>query len=209
MKKWMLALFLMVGWAAKSPGQSQEVKQLLLDIEKLAQLKNILSDLKEGYEILYSGYSAIKNISEGNYNLHDLFLSSLMEVSPAVRKYQRIRDIISNQLSLISESKKAVSQFGSSGLFSAGELDYFQNVYKQLSAQSVQNLESLLAIVTSGQLRMSDDERLKAIDAIYQSGADQLVFLRHFNNQAKILELQRDREQNEVSVLNQLYNVNP
>ena len=55
--------------------QSTEAQQLLLNVEKLAQLKKILSNMKKGYEIVSSGYNTIKDISKGNFNLHDEFLN--------------------------------------------------------------------------------------------------------------------------------------
>src|SRR4051812_4125515 len=81
--------------STQSKAQEQEIQQLLLDVEKLAQLKNILTDLKKGYEILSGGYQTIKNISEGNFNLHQTFLDGLLQVSPVVRNYKRVADIIS------------------------------------------------------------------------------------------------------------------
>ena len=50
--------------------QAQELEELALDIEKLAQFKQILSDMKKGYTILSGGYNTIKNLSQGNFNLH-------------------------------------------------------------------------------------------------------------------------------------------
>ena len=49
MKKWavMIMVFLFAG-AGNCFGQSQEVQQLLLNVEKLAQFKQILSDMKKG-----------------------------------------------------------------------------------------------------------------------------------------------------------------
>src|SRR5690242_21852837 len=84
-------------------GQSQEAKQLLLDVEKLAQLKQMLASMKKGYDILHKGYTSIKNISEGNFNLHKTFLDGLLQISPAVRKYKKIADIIDFQIKIVKE----------------------------------------------------------------------------------------------------------
>ena len=46
--------------------QVQELEQLTLDIEKLLQFKQILSDLKKGYQILSGGYNTIRDLSQ-NY----------------------------------------------------------------------------------------------------------------------------------------------
>lgn len=192
----------------KTVAQSQEAKQLLLDVQKLAALKNILTDLKKGYEIVSGGYNTIKNISEGNFNLHQAFLNSLLEVSPAVRNYKRIADIITAQVKIVSEYKTAFRQFRETNLFTLDEIDYLSNVYKNLFNQSVKNLDALVAVVTAHKLRMSDDERLSAIDDIWKEVENELMFLRHFNSSTKILALQRAKDANDVSVINQIYNVN-
>jgi len=133
----------------KTVAQSQEAKQLLLDVQKLASLKNILTDLKKGYEIVSGGYNSIKNISEGNFNLHQAFLNSLLEVSPAVRNYKRIADIIAAQVKIVSEYKTAFRQFRETNLFTLDEIDYLSKVYKNLFNQSVKNLDALVTIVTA------------------------------------------------------------
>src|SRR5882672_6143961 len=81
--------------------QSQEAQQLLLNWEKLTQLKKILNDMYSGYKIVYKGYTTIKDISEGSFTLHKDFLDGLLQVSPAVRKYKRVTDIISYQLKIV------------------------------------------------------------------------------------------------------------
>src|SRR6266542_6719166 len=81
--------------------QSAEIQQLLLDVQKLSALKGILNDMYKGYEIVSNGYETIKNISEGNFNLHEAFLDGLLAVSPAVQNYKRIANIINNQLKMV------------------------------------------------------------------------------------------------------------
>ncbi len=39
-------------WTSRATAQSNEVTQLLLNVEKLTQFKQILSDMKKGYQIL-------------------------------------------------------------------------------------------------------------------------------------------------------------
>jgi hypothetical protein len=53
-------------------------------------------------------------------------------------------------------------------------------------------------VVTAKKMRMSDDERLAAIDKIHEEMQDKLVFLRHFNSTAATLGLQRAKVSVEV-----------
>lgn len=174
--------------------QSTEAQQLLLNVEKLAQFKKILSNMKKGYEIVSTGYNTIKDISQGNFNLHDAFLNALLQVSPTVRKYKRVADIISCQSQIVKEYRSAFNRFKSTNLFNSSEITYMEDVYKNLFNKSLQNLDELGMVLTAGKLRMSDDERIAAIDRIYKDISDKLVFLRSFNNEGSVLAVQRGRE---------------
>jgi hypothetical protein len=189
--KLIICALVLVMFGKSSFAQSQEAKQLLLNVEKLSQLKNILSDMKKGYTVVSNGYRSVKNIAEGNFSLHEVFLDGLMVVSPEVKKYARVADIISCQKDIVLEYKRALKSFRVGDVFSEGELSYMSGVYENLFDQSLQNLEDLAMVITSSKLRMSDDERLRAIDRIFLDTRDKLMFLRDFNSGAKMLLLQK------------------
>ncbi len=189
----------------RAKAQEAEIQQLLLNVQKLDQLRQILSDMKQGYELISKGYGTIVSLSEGNFSLHETFLDGLLAVNPAVRDYKRVADIISCQKSILSEYKSAYNRFRRHGSFSPDELSYLSAVYGSLSQQSLRLLDELTLILTAGELRMSDGERMQAIDRIYARMQERLVFLRHFNRQATLLALQRNRELQEVQVLQKVY----
>jgi hypothetical protein len=205
MKKgiWILVLLLCV--QSRSHAQVQELQQLILNIEKLAQFKQILKDMKAGYEILTKGYNTIKNISEGNFNLHKAFLDALLEVSPAVRKYKKIADIIDMQVELTKKYKIAFSRFKASDQFTIEEIDYLGRVYERLFDQSIRNLDDLAMVITANKLRMSDEERLAAIDRIFADMEDKLAFLNDFNGRTGILAQARAEESSDVKTMRGLH----
>ncbi|TKC00068.1 TerB family tellurite resistance protein [Pedobacter cryotolerans] len=185
--------------------QSQEVQQLLLNVEKLSQLKNILADMKKGYQVVSGGYNTVRNISQGNFSLHEVFLDGLMLVSPEVKKYRRVADIISYQKNIISEYRSAFKRFNASENFNSTEIDYLGRVYKQLFDQSIDNLDELAMVITSSKLRMNDDERLQAIDRIFEDVQDKLVFLLDFNSKATSLSLAREKQKSDLKQSLKLY----
>jgi hypothetical protein len=207
MKKTIL-LFMFLFSLTRSFGQSQEAQQLLLNVEKLSQLKGILSSMKKGYEAVSKGYNSVKDIAQGNFSLHEVFLDAMMLVSPEVKKYRRIADIITAQSDIVSEYKAAFKRFSSGGNFTLSELDYLGKVYSQLFDQSLDNLDQLTMVITANKLRMSDDERLQAIDRIFADIQDKLVFLRSFNLKTGILNSQRQKEKADVAGTKQFYNLN-
>jgi len=185
--------------------QKDEIEQLLLNVEKLTQFKQILAGMKKGYEILEGGYGTIRNISEGNFNLHKVFLDGLLEVSPVVRNYRRIADISKYQITLVKEYRQAFDRFRKDNNFNSDELAYLSRVYDNLFKESLRNLNELLVVITAGEARMSDDERLQVIDRIYADMQDKLMFLRHFNNNTNILALQRAKERNDSTAMKKIY----
>jgi hypothetical protein len=203
-----LVFSLCLGTAKIASAQVQEMQQLILDIEKLTQLKGILSDMKTGYQIYQQGYGSISQLSKGNFDLHSVYLNGLLAINPTVKNYGRVAEIITQQVSLVSEYKSAYKQFQQSGSFSAGELNYMSKVYTQLVNQSLQNLDDLTNVLTAGKLRMSDDERMRAIDRIYASSSDKLQFLRHFNQQGVLLNIQRSKDIGDTRTVKQLYGIN-
>ena len=197
----LLSLFL---FSAKVSAQSEEVQQLLLNVSKLEQLKKILNNMYDGYKVLTKGYNTIKTISEGNFSLHKVFLDGLLQVSPAVRKYKKVADIINYQLQLVRTVKPAINKYKATGLFNKTELNYMTRVYGNIFSRSLLQLEALVMVITADQLRMTDDERLGAIDRIYFNMRDQLVFLHSFNTENNILAVQRGRGNVEIKLSKRL-----
>ncbi len=192
-----------------SQAQSAEAQQLLLDWQKLSQLKNILNDMYKGYEVISNGYETIKNISQGNFSLHQIFLDGLLLVSPAVANYKRIPDIINDQLAIVKEYKLSYSLYKQDKHFLPDELIYLGGVYNNLFNQSMQNLNELIMVITGNKMRMSDAERISSIDRIYGEMEDKLTFLRYFNNHTTVLAVQRAKEQNDVNTMQNIYGIKP
>lgn len=204
MKK-IILFFLLCSMSFQSNAQAAEIQQLLLNLEKLAQFKKILQNMYDGFKLISNGYNAVKDISEGNFKLHKVFLDGLADVSPAVKKYKRIADIIDYQLRIVNDSKKVLQQFRSDKQFNTTELNYLATVYDNLIRQTLKHVEELLLVVTAGKLRMSDDERLAAIDRIFVSVESQYSFVREFSNSTKLLSVQRKSEQQQIDRMRLLH----
>ena len=199
MKK-ILVLMALCGISYIGKAQSDEAQQLLLNWEKLTQFKKILQNMYNGYKILHAGYTSVKDISQGNFTLHKTFLDGLMQVSPGVRKYKRIGDIINYQFQIVKEYKVAFNQFKNDKQFTVSEISYLESVYKNIFEESLRALDELVMVITAGKLRMSGDERLQAIDKIYASIENQYSFLRDFNGNTALLSMQRKSEQVEIKM---------
>jgi hypothetical protein len=209
MKKhfWVSGFCLWVGVAMWAPVRAQafDVQELLLDIQKLNELKQILTDLKQGYQVLDAGYSAVRDIAKGNFNLHQAFLDGLLAVSPVVKDYKRVADIVNLETSMLAKYQAAWGQFQRSGQLTPGELSLLGQVYGNLFAEASKGLSDLVNILTDGTMRASDAERIAAIDGIYSGMLEKAGFLDQVNNTTALLAIQRAGEEKDVGVLKGLY----
>lgn len=210
MKK-VFIIILIIILADMAPTRAQSISdlitQLVLDAQKLSELKGILQDMYTGYEVIDKGYTAIKNASEGNFNLHKTFLDGLLAISPTVQHYGHILDILNAEYSIVSEYKTASRRFQTDGHFTPQELDYIGVTYATLFRRSLQSIDELTMVVTAGELRMSDAQRIQAIDRVYSDITGQLSFLRQFNNNTTIQAVQRAKETNDIQTLKSIYGI--
>jgi len=189
----------------KAQSVDQLIEQLMLDIQKLSELKTILKDMRDGYQVLDNGYTNIRDIVKGNFNLHKTFLDGLLDVSLPVRQYYKAADIIDKERNIVTECRTANQHWVSCGHFTPGELEHIERTYQTISDKSSQCLDRLTMVITADELRMSDAERMQAIDQIHTTVTEQLAGLRRFNDAVSIQALQRQREQNNLQTLKKIY----
>jgi hypothetical protein len=204
MKCLLFILIICLG-TSRIKAQSYDVQQLLLDWQKLTELKNILSEMKAGYQILNAGYENIRTVAQDNYSLHNGFLSSLLAVKPGVTNYERVQDIMGFQSSIVSEYATSFNRFKQDKHFTADEIAYLGIVYNNLLSQGLHALTNLNNVLTPNTMRMDDDGRLRAIDGLYQETKNQLLFLRSFNNSTTQLAIDRATEANDTETAKKLY----
>jgi hypothetical protein len=188
---------------------ADDIQQLLLDVQKLSQLKQILAEMYQEYTMLHKGYEEIKGLSQGTFTLHKAFLDGLLLVSPAVSSYSKVGDIITKEANLILAYQGASGYYRGSGLFTPQELDGFSSNYGTYLQRGQKDVDELSLVTTDGELRMSDGERLSAIDRIDGDMTRQLSLLHAFNNSVAILAAQRAQAANDVGTVRGLYGIGP
>ena len=165
-------------------GQSAAVTRLVLDVQKLKQLKTILKDMQTGYTMLSNGYRVIRDVSKGNFHLHDLFISGLLRVDPALQTYTGVADIIRAGKDLVHGCRSALQQLNAQEGLPEAESRQLAALYDQLLEGCLQELNTLAMVLTSGTLQMEDAQRLRVIDQLDRNMRDMLRFLGHVNRQA-------------------------
>ena len=198
---WMVLSYLYV------PAQTQEMKQLQLDIEKLAQQKAMISEMKLGYQVLQSGYNKVTDLSKRNFEQHKSFLDEQLRVSPVVANDPVIKQVLHEHSLVISECQSAYQQYEQSGLFKSRELLVIKAAYKDLTDRCTHDIDQLLRVIQEGALRMSDGEREKMISQAESNMAGSLQSLRSLNSKNNTLlamRAQARKDYTDLKVLNGL-----
>lgn len=192
-------------WEMRGRGQGFDAQQLILDWQKLTQLKQLLNDMYRGYEIVEKGYTTIRDISHRSFDLHRVFLDGLLHVSPWVRDYFRVKEIINLQRQLVQEYQQAYGRLRSDSHLTASEVVSYSQICTRLLDESGRTLDELAMVLTDGQLRATDQERLGQIDGLHREMTEKLAALRKLNNEAGMVSLQRARDAEDGQEIRKLY----
>jgi hypothetical protein len=179
--------------------QKKTQKRYLL--EQIAALEVYAGYLKKGYEIVDGGLSTVRDITGGEFSLHNAFISSLKQVSPAISRDARVAEIIALQIGILG----SFSEVRGSGYLAAEDLAYIRLVQGAVTLECFHNLEELLLVVTSGKLEMKDNERLQRLSGIYEQMLDKSAFVRDFCGNIFSLLRQRRSAEQEIGNLSRMY----
>lgn len=196
-----LLCFIVIGFCLTAHAQTNRIKVMLQQIAANAAL---IKDIEKGYEMARAGLDFISAAKNGEFKLHSLFFKSLSDINPKIAGWVKIADIIAMQVALAKNYKKHFEQIKSSGAFTSAEINYCFNAFTKCIDASDINLNELATLLTADNYQLTDDERMKRIDAIFIAMQSDYRFEQHFGNEALILANQRKQEQTEINTSRQL-----
>ncbi len=204
MKKTIVTLVILVAcllqanaqtWAEWTQQKKTQKKYLL---QQIAALRVFIDYVKKGYDIAGKGINTVRNIKEGDFNIHDEFFTSLKNVNLEIRNYAKVADIIAYQVRIIKQTKETLQSIRETKKFNSEELNYCKKVFEILLEECLKTIDDLLIVITSDILEMKDNERLKRIDKIYLDMQDKYSFCSAFSEEIGLLSVQRLGEQIEI-----------
>ncbi|RIW12109.1 hypothetical protein D0X99_19845 [Algoriphagus lacus] len=200
-----LCLLFVAFWAWISvpvcKAQTDEIQQLLLNVEKLDQLRAMLDNMRDKYQIISKGYEKIKGISQGNFELHEAFLDRLVKVNPKVKSYYKVGEIIQLQLRLIRGISKTRQEFRLGDFLMDQEYAQVDRLFEVWSQSSLHLMEELMLILSDNQLQMDDWERIVAIDRVHASVLQLTKGVSSFSNSMAQLGEMRKMKSGEIQTL--------
>ena len=189
----------------------QAVTKVIVAVDlKIQRLQNKTIWLQNAQKTLENKMSEVRLTEitdwvEKQRTLYAKYFDELWRVKAALSYYQRVKDIIAKQLQLVNEYRAAWALFKQDENFTTDELDYMQEVFDGIMDESVKNLDALSLVINAFATQMSDAKRLEIINEVDSQLDENLSDLREFNNQNKMLSLQRASEKGEIETVKRLY----
>ena len=189
----------------------QAVTKVIVAVDlKIQRLQNKTIWLQNAQKVLENKMSELKltEISdwvEKQRAQYANYFDELWRIKAALAYYHRIKDIIEKQLQLVNEYKGAWALFKQDKNFTADELDYMQQVYNGMMDESIKNLDQLSLVINAFVTQMSDAKRMEIINEVDHNLDENLSDLREFNNQNKMMSLQRASEKGDIETVKKLY----
>ena len=165
---------------------------------QIAELKIYLELAKKGYTIAKEGLATIHGLKNGEFKLHKNHFDSLLIVGPVAAGSPRAKDItdLHGHINQICQDGPAL--LAQSGQLTQRELSYIRELYSQIYKECQGILINLLSVIRNGNLAMDDAQRLERIQVLYGQMLSSFRFVRSFQSQAMLLNVQRSRETNQI-----------
>ncbi|MEO7982568.1 MAG: conjugal transfer protein TraI [Bacteroidota bacterium] len=189
----------------------QGIKKIIVAVDlKIQRLQNKTIWLQNAQKTLENTMSKLRLGEIGDWvekqrKLYADYFDELRKVKTVLTYYQRVKDIIDQQLQIVNEYKAAWALFKQDKNFTADELDYMFGVYTGIMDESSKNIDQLFLVVNAYVTQMTDAKRLEIINAVSGKVEQNLMDLKDFNEQNKMISLQRATEQGDIDYVKKLY----
>jgi hypothetical protein len=177
---------------------------------KIQRLQNKTIGLQNAQKTLENTMSKLKltEISdwvEKQRKLYDNYFHELWRVKAALAHYTRVKQIIDRQIGMVNEYRAAWSLFRQDKNFTSQELDYIYTIYTGMFEESLKSIDQLFLVINAFVTQMSDAKRLEIINTVADNLEQNIMDLKQFNNQNKMISLQRATAKGEIETVKRLY----
>ena len=187
------------------------IKKVIIAVDlKIQRLQNKTIWLQNAQKTLENTMSKLRLNEIGDWvekqrKLYADYFEELQKVKTVLTYYQRVRDIIEQQVQIVNEYKAAWALFKQDKNFTADELDYMFQIYTGMMDESGKNIDQLFLVINAFVTQMTDAKRLEIINTVADNVQQNLMDLKEFNEQNKMVSLQRATEQGDIDYVKKLY----
>jgi hypothetical protein len=189
----------------------QAITKVIVAVDlKIQRLQNKTIWLQNAQKTLENEMSKLKlteisNWVEKQRKLYDDYFQELWKVKAALSYYYRVKEIIQRQVQIVNEYKSAWALFKQDKNFTPEELDAMMKIYSGMMDESVKNIDQLFLVINAFATQMNDAKRLEIINSVADKIEENYSDLKEFNNQNKMISVQRASEKGEIDYVKKLY----
>jgi len=184
---------------------NQNGEIIKLYTQQLALLKTYDVALNEGYKIVEAGIGLTHDLKNGEFGLHSAYYTSLEIVNPQIKKYPYVSETISLYHKMVLASGSAYDSAARSTLFSADELQSLKTIYANLLKAADADMEELEQLTSDGKLKMTDDERIRRLNAVYKHIDQKYNDVNDIDNRVLLILDGRKQQLQKADALKKLY----
>jgi len=142
---------------------------------------------------------------ERQRKIYDDYFQELWQVKAALAYYSRVKTMIGRQVQIVDEYKAAWALFRQDKNFTAEELEAMYAIYTGMLSESSKNIDGLFLVLNAFATQMSDAKRLVIINQAADAIEQNLMDVKQFNEQNKLVSLQRATQKGEIDYVRRLY----
>jgi hypothetical protein len=212
MKRILLGLLLLCFWIM-GKGQtfaewfSQNATRLKYYGQQVSALQAYLLQVEKGYQVVESGLGTIRNVKSGEYNLHNAFYTALGQVNPAVGRMAEISEIALLQAAIIRRFNAALTRYRQFPRIGGDVVANMETVYARVLSAGLQDINTLVGLLTVNTLQLSDDQRAERIVSLDRAMKDRYAFTLAFTDEAELLVHGRRADARGLGAVSRLYGI--
>ena len=187
------------------------IKKVIVAVDlKMQRLQNETIWLQNAQKAVENELSRLQLEKIGDWvarqrQLYADYFEELWQVKAALGTYAKVKGLMEMQKILLEEYRQAFTLFRQDPHFTAAELAHMESVYSGLIKASATQLEALFMVVNAFTTQMNDAARMERLEQASIAMDQLLQDLRRFNEDIRLLALQRAHEKGTLLHFKKLY----
>ena len=166
-------------------------------LKQIAALKTYKELCSDGYRIAETGILAVRTIKGTEFNLHNLYFSSLKKVSVQVAGYLNQTGAVTTANKMVADLRWFSAVVESSSVWQGGEKRHVETTLSFFTRQVQQDEDMIATMLADGQTSMSDGERICLLMSMVQIIQEQHRSVEDYIDRASLLMRRRGGEGND------------
>ncbi|QES88923.1 hypothetical protein [Rhizosphaericola mali] len=186
---------------------NQDKKMIQNNTAQISLLKTYSDYLDKGLTIAHDGMDLTHSLKNGEFGLHSLYYSSLLQVNPNVKKYPLAGQTLNLYAKMEKLETSIYNNVLSTDMLSTQEKQSLKTFVNNLMTMAGKDMEELNNLLTDGKYQLTDDERMKTMDMVNKRIVGKYNALHLTEKRINTIISGRKQQKTNTSKLRQLYGI--